>query len=98
MEFHRRVLGGLVALALFGDSVNQYSNEAKENIYSIFYPTVARRVVESVVTLPFDASKNEHTLTLSPNDPAIVFEKIVVDAGGYQPEFLFGEESEKKRD
>lgn len=77
---------------------NHNLNEAKENIYSIFYPTVARRVVESVVTLPFDASKNEHTLTLSPNDPAIVFEKIVVDAGGYQPEFLFGEESEKKRD
>jgi hypothetical protein len=77
---------------------NHNLNEAKENIYSIFYPTVARRVVESVVTLPFDASKKEHTLTLSPNDPAIVFEKIVVDAGGYQPEFLFGEESEKKRD
>ena len=77
---------------------NHNLNEAKENIYSIFYPTVARRVVESVVTLPFDVSKKEHTLTLSPNDPAIVFEKIVVDAGGYQPEFLFGEESEKKRD
>ena len=77
---------------------NHNLNEAKENIYSIFYPTVARRVVESVVTLPFDVSKKEHTLTLSPNDPAIVFEKIVVDTGGYQPEFLFGEESEKKRD
>ena len=77
---------------------NHNLNEAKENIYSVFYPTVARRVVESVVTLPFDVSKKEHTLTLSPNDPAIVFEKIVVDAGGYQPEFLFGEESEKKRD
>ena len=77
---------------------NHNLNEAKENIYSIFYPTVARRVVESVVTLPFDVSKKEHTLTLTPNDPAIVFEKIVVDAGGYQPEFLFGEESEKKRD
>ena len=76
---------------------NHNLNEAKENIYSIFYPTVARRVVESVVTLPFDASKKEHTLTLSPNDPAIVFEKIVVDAGGYQPEFLFGEESPKVR-
>ena len=77
---------------------NYNLNEAKENIYSVFYPTVARRVVESVVTLPFDATKKEHTLTLTPNDPAIVFEKIVVDAGGYQPEFLFGEESEKTRD
>ena len=77
---------------------NHNLNEAKENIYSVFYPTVARRVVESVVTLPFDASKKEHILTLSPNDPAIVFEKIVVDAGGYQPEFLFGEESPKVRE
>ena len=76
---------------------NYNLNEAKENIYSVFYPTVARRVVESVVTLPFDASKTEHTLTIQPEDPAIVFEKIVIDAGGYQPQFLFGEESPKKR-
>ena len=76
---------------------NHNLNEAKENIYSVFYPTVARRVVESVVTLPFDASKTEHTLTIQPEDPAIVFEKIVIDAGGYQPQFLFGPESEKTR-
>ncbi|MBE6259608.1 MAG: glycosyhydrolase [Prevotella sp.] len=77
---------------------NHNLNEAKENIYSVFYPTVARRVVESVVTLPLDATLTEHVLTISPNDPAIVFEKIVVDAGGYQPAFLFGEESDKKRE
>ncbi len=76
---------------------NYNLNEAKENIYSVFYPTVARRVVESVVTLPFDVSKTDHVLTIQPDDPAIVFEKIVVDAGGYQPQFLFGEESPKKR-
>ena len=96
--------GGLTySVALDGSepqvvNFNHNLNEAKENIYSVFYPTVARRVVESVVTLSFDTTKKEHTLTLTPNDPAIVFEKIVVDAGGYQPEFLFGEESEKKRD
>ena len=61
---------------------NHNLNEAKENIYSIFYPTVARRIVESVVTLPFDETKQDHVLTLSPDDPAIVFEKVVVDAGG----------------
>jgi len=77
---------------------NHNLNEAKENIYSVFYPTVARRVVESVVTLPLDATLTEHVLTITPNDPAIVFEKIVVDAGGYQPAFLFGEESDKKRE
>jgi len=67
-------------------------NEAKENIYTIFYPTVARRVIEKVVTLPLSAAAH-HQLTLHPEDPAIVFEKIVVDAGGYQPQYLFGEES-----
>ena len=76
---------------------NHNLNEAKENIYTVFYPTVARRVVESVVTLPFDSTKSEHVLTLSPDDPAIVFEKIVVDAGGYQPQFLFGQESPVQR-
>ena len=76
---------------------NSRLNEDKENIYSIFYPTVARRIVESVITLPLDASKDVHQLTLHPDDPAIVFEKIVVDAGGYQPQFLFGRESPLRR-
>lgn len=77
---------------------NHNLNEAKENIYSIFYPTVARRVVESVVTLPLPDNQTVHQLTLCPEDPAIVFEKIVVDAGGYQPSFLFGEESFSRKD
>ena len=76
---------------------NSRLNEDKENIYSVFYPTVARRVVESVVTLPIDASKDSHFLTLTPDDPAILFEKIVIDAGGYQPQFLFGQESPCRR-
>ena len=76
---------------------NSRLNEDKENIYSIFYPTVARRIVESVITLPLDASKDVHQLTLHPDDPAIVFEKIVVDVGGYQPQFLFGQESPVRR-
>ena len=76
---------------------NSRLNEDKENIYSVFYPTVARRVVESVITLPIDASKDSHVLTLAPDDPAILFEKIVIDAGGYQPQFLFGQESPCKR-
>ena len=76
---------------------NHNLNEAKENIYSVFYPTVARRVVESVVTLPIDNTKAEHLLTLCPEDPAIVFEKIIVDAGGYQPQFLFSDESTHTR-
>ncbi len=71
---------------------NERLNEKKENIYNVFYPTVARRVVESVVTFPMP-SDGTHQLVIHPEDPAIVFEKIVVDGGGYQSQFLFGEES-----
>lgn len=76
---------------------NHNLNEKKENIYSIYYPTVARRVVESIVTLPV-VEGEFHTLTIKPNDPAIVFEKIVVDAGGYKPSYLFMNESTCKID
>ena len=85
--------GGEPQRVVFNDRLN----EAPENIYSIFYPTVARRVVEKVVELPLSLQTSTHTLTLHPCDPAIVFEKIVVDAGGYQPQFLFGNESDVKR-
>ena len=71
---------------------NKNLNEDKENIYSIYYPTVARRVVESIVELPVGKG-DMHTLTIRPDDPAIVFEKVVVDAGGYQPSYLFMDES-----
>ncbi|MBQ5981342.1 MAG: glycosyl hydrolase 115 family protein [Prevotella sp.] len=75
---------------------NDRLNEAKENIYSIFYPTVARRVIETSRTFSLP-HQDVHTLTIHPEDPAIVFEKIVIDAGGYQPSFLYGDESPCKR-
>ena len=65
-------------------------------MYSLFYPTIARRVVESVVELPVRQA-DVHTLTLHPRHPGIVFEKVVVDFGGYQSQYLFGEESELTR-
>ena len=61
-------------------------------MYSEYYPTVARRVVEKVVELPVGQGTT-HDLTLCPRHPGIVFEKIVVDYGGYQPAYLFGDES-----
>jgi hypothetical protein len=78
---------------------NQRLNENPENIYSVYYPTVARRVVESVVTLPAGSSADVHSLTLSPQDPAIVFEKVIVEAEGHewQPSYLFGNESDYTR-
>jgi hypothetical protein len=63
-------------------------------MYSEYYPAVASRVVEKVVELSVGTQTDGmHTLTLQPKHPGIVFEKIVVDAGGYQPQFLFGQES-----
>lgn len=72
---------------------NSKLNENPENIYSIYYPTVARRVVESTVNL--SAVSGQHELRIEPLDPGIVFEKIVIDCGGYQPAFLYGDESPK---
>jgi len=72
---------------------NAQLNEAPDNVYRVFYPTVARRVVENVVTLPVKSTaKGLHTVTLSPQTPGIVFEKLVIDYGGYTPQYLFGQE------
>ncbi len=93
--------GGLVYdVAIDGQSpvsvnFNKDLNEKPENIYSVYYPTIASRVVEKVIEVPVDASKGIHSLTIHPQDPGIVFEKIVVDLGGYQKQFLFGKESPK---
>ncbi|MFA9390381.1 MAG: glycosyl hydrolase 115 family protein [Prolixibacteraceae bacterium] len=77
---------------------NSNLNEKQENIYSVFYPTVARRVVEKKVELKVPSSdEGMQVLTIVPLDPGIVFEKIVVDFGGYQNSYLFGNESESKR-
>ena len=65
-------------------------------MYSEYYPAVARRIVEKTVTLPV-SKKDVHELTIVPRHPGIVFEKIVVDYGGYQSQYLFGEESPVKR-
>ena len=65
-------------------------------MYEVFYPTIARRIVENTVELPIQED-GVHTLTLQPKHPGIVFEKIVVDAGGYQPSYLFMDESPCRR-
>ena len=65
-------------------------------MYSDFYPTIARRVVEKVVTLPVGRG-DVHELTLQPRHPGIVFEKVVVDCGGYKPSYLFMDESPCRR-
>ncbi len=73
--------GAMMTINLNGDL-----NEKPENIYSTYYPTIARRIIDKTVDLELPATADgTHTLTLTPNDPAIVFEKIVVDGTIEQP-------------
>ena len=75
---------------------NKNMVDKQPHMYSVFYPTIARRVVENTVELPV-ASAETHELVIHPRHPGIVFEKIVVDFGGYSSSYLFGTESEVKR-
>lgn len=84
----------------FGDNspvtvnYNADLNDQVGNPYEKFYPTVARRVIEQTVTLPLDKkSGSSQTLNFRPLDPGAVFEKIVVDYGGYEPSYLYMDES-----
>ncbi|MGE4515045.1 MAG: glycosyl hydrolase 115 family protein [Chryseobacterium sp.] len=73
---------------------NQNLNEDPANIYSVFYPTVARRVVENETELQLPKTEDgQQTLIIKPLDPGIVFEKIIVDFGGYEKTYLFMDES-----
>ena len=59
---------------------NHNLNEKPENIYDIYYPTIATRIIDKVTEVELPATGDGiHTLTLTPNDPAIIFEKIVID-------------------
>lgn len=93
-EYQVGVEGGLTKTVNFNGNLN----EKPENIYSIFYPTVARRIIEKTVELNVPVSADGmQTLKLAPLDPGIVFEKIVVDFGGYKNSYLFMNESAKIR-
>ena len=96
--------GGLTYTVALDDATpqrinfNERLNEQPENIYSIYYPTVARRVIESTVRLPLPhTADGVHQLVIRPEAPAIVFEKIVIDWGSYRPSFLFMDESTVQR-
>jgi len=90
LEYEVSIDGGTPVSVNFNSDLN----EKPQNIYTTYYPTIARRVVEKVVELPV-GDGGTHTLTLHPKDPGIVFEKIVIDLGGYRPQYLFGRESPK---
>lgn len=73
---------------------NEKLNENPENVYSIYYPTVARRVVAAEATVKVPTSgKGDVILTIEPIEPGMVMEKIVIDLGGFEDSMLYGEES-----
>lgn len=77
---------------------NDDLNENPENIYSVYYPTVARRVVIETIELDLpERGDGTYELKIEPLDPGIVFEKLVVDFGGYDPSYLMGKESPYSR-
>ena len=95
MEGHRYTVGfeGQQPVEV---NFNGELNEEPENVYRITYPTVARRVIDKSVKLKVDKA-GVKSLVVSPLDPGVVLQKIVVDFGGYQPSYLFGKESNCKR-
>lgn len=70
--------------------VNTNKNINEDHPYDILYPTVAKRIIENKIKLNANGSNK---LILAPQDPGIVFEKIIVDLGGYKPTYLYGQET-----
>ena len=79
-EGHRYTVG-FEGGAMKEVNFNGRLNEKPENIYSTFYPTVARRVVAKTVPLDVPEGRRAHRLVLAPLDPGIPFEKVVVSWG-----------------
>lgn len=79
---------------------NARLNEDPANRYSVFYPTVARRVVAEKVRfdrLPARDGDGRLTVELAPLDPGVAFEKIVVAWGEGPAGYLFGTEAAAAR-
>ena len=77
---------------------NDRLNEDPENVYSVYYPTVAKRVAVEKIDLSLPEGTSVYDLEIQPLDPGIVFEKIIVDFGGYQESYLMGNESAYTRE
>ena len=90
LAFARPIFPVLPCLNIAGREVKEVNfnarlNEKPENIYSVFYPTVARRVVRTKMTLdvPSELDASEIVvLELSPLDPGIAFEQESITRSG----------------
>ncbi|MBS1662670.1 MAG: glycosyl hydrolase 115 family protein [Bacteroidetes bacterium] len=69
-----------------------------KNNYNKMYPAAAARIIETEVEMPVGKGEDGvHTLVLRPLDPGVVFEKVIVDCGGYESTHLKMQESPYKR-
>jgi hypothetical protein len=94
--------GGVSLTAAFdgekGKTWNINDQLTWENNYTKMYPAAAARIIESEVTLPLKhISNGMHILDISPLDPGVVFEKVIIDDGGYEHTFLKMPESPYER-
>ncbi len=90
--------GGQRVAALFDGGAERSWNINKEltwkNNYSKMYPAAVARIIETVVTLPLPHTEDgTHLLTIRPLDPGVVFEKVIIDDGGYGQTYLKMQES-----
>ena len=77
--------------------VNYNHRYVEEHQYEM-YDVAAARVIETTVKVPMQLTKGQHTLTISPLDPGLVLEKLVIDLGGYRQQHLHGLESPRHVD
>jgi hypothetical protein len=93
-----RVNGGEERIVNYNGNLN----EKPENIYSVYYPTVARRVIVSSLNIPADVFTNApadtYELVIRPLEPGLVIQKVVLMLDGSTPKAYLGyPESPQKR-
>lgn len=67
--------------------------------YSKMYPAAAARIIETDITFPLIRTLDKtHILKIRPLNPGVVFEKVIVDDGGYEQTFLKMPESPYKKE
>ena len=66
-------------------NINRDLNE--DHPYDKLYPAAASRIIENKVKMNIGSGKQ--TLVIRPQDPGIVFEKILIDFGGWKRSYLY---------
>ena len=72
-----------------------YNSELVEDLTYKMYAVAATRIVETVTALPAPHA-GLNTVTIRPLDPGLVIEHLVIDLGGYTPQYLKALESPRQ--